>query len=61
VKACDWAVEKEGGLRILEMSTESRGREGGKERKRQDGTYRRGRGARTTVLGAVSIGDFLNR
>ena len=22
MKACDWAVEKEGGLRILEMSTE---------------------------------------
>ena len=27
MKACDWAVEKEGGLRILEMSTESTERE----------------------------------
>jgi hypothetical protein len=26
VKACDWAVEKEGGLRILEPSTEKQRR-----------------------------------
>jgi len=26
-RACDWAVEKEGGLRVLEMSTESTGRQ----------------------------------
>jgi hypothetical protein len=42
-------VAKEGSLRILERRTESQ-REGeeGKEKKRYDGTYRRGRGARTT-------------
>jgi hypothetical protein len=33
VRACHWAVEKEGGLRILEMSTKSTEREK-KERKR---------------------------
>jgi hypothetical protein len=27
VRACDWAVEKEGGLRMLKMSTESTERE----------------------------------
>jgi len=38
-------VEKEGRLRILEMSTE---RQWEMERRKQDGTDRRGRGARTT-------------
>ena len=42
-RACDWAVEKEGRLRVLEMSTEKQ-RESEKETemRRQDGTYRRG-------------------
>jgi hypothetical protein len=55
-------VEKEGGLRILEMSTESterRGRVGEgeirwnlKERKRRQNH---------TAQGAISIGDFIDR
>jgi hypothetical protein len=59
VKACDWTVEKEGRLRILGMSTESRGREGGKERKIQDGTYRRRRGARTIQFWEPKYWGFL--
>jgi hypothetical protein len=43
-RACDWAVEKEGRLRVLEMSTEKQ-RESEKETemRRQDGTNRRGK------------------
>lgn len=62
MRVCDWAVEKEGGLRILEMSTESterRGRVGEgeirwnlKERKRRQNH---------TAQGAISIGDFIDR
>jgi hypothetical protein len=62
-RACDWAVEKEGGLRILETSTES-----------TDNTERQGKGRRgrdkmeptgeeedpePQFLGALSIGAFL--
>jgi hypothetical protein len=34
VRACDWAVVKEGGLRILEVCTEGTEEREGKERKR---------------------------
>jgi len=51
-------VEKEGGMRILE---EYREREEGEERRRQDGIYRRERGAKITrswesqVLGILRL------
>lgn len=59
-RAYDWAVEKEGGQRGLEMSTK-RQRDRGDGDGDGDGTYRRGRGARSTAQEAVSIGDFLDK
>jgi hypothetical protein len=56
VRACDWAVKKECGIRILEMSTETE-----QETKRGEtrwNLYERKRIQNHTVLGAISIEDF---
>ena len=59
MRACDWAVEKEGRLRILETGTEGqRGRRReGEEEIRWD-IQERKRSQDHTVLGAISIGGF---
>ena len=61
MRACDWAVEKEGGRRILETRTEGQMGEKKGRRGRDKMEEERKRSQKHTVLGVVNVGYFLDR